>query len=975
MVIKRSQTDLDAFNKTKDLLDTNKDGRVDKQEFYTRREEIAPQIKSFTKGAFHIVTHSDYEYWTSKYKPDTAASFWTPKIKTDDTTDVFDMRDEVRIAYEDGQLLDMALALEDQADMPKALEALDRLEREWLQFYEQRQEEHQGLSTEAIKEKLASKCRDFVWEDSEKKPKEFLDQGPLGAHLNNLLVLADLIDFLDVEKKHRYVADSSTADLLIRGKWDCNIIATAALHLLKHVGRAAGIKAMLLNTDRGLHGTVAYKFGPGDKAFIYFDNAFEFIPPDCPNFYKDQFLEPFEILSVNVQERTNRINPSTKEWVGSFKQMLAINPRDHVASGSLGQRLSELGNKAEAITYLEQALKVDPNNPDNLMALGYLYLSSREYPRAQTNFRLALDAATKKTKHQHEGELNAKIGLLCSLVVTEEGTALSAVTDGIKNKNKFYSHGQGYSYTQLSLYVANALLGLGEYDKAQTYYQLAHKNRDQLNDPEKISLFLGLGNVSNVRFDPEGALEWIQKAYAINAKDHNVLLGMAGVYHSQGKYKEAKEYYRAVLKQNPGDEYALSGLCTLAMQTGDYTASEGYCRTLLQINPYNRAAMTNLGQMELIRGDLDKAQSHLEEALKLDPCDAVVLYFLGAVSSKQNKIETAISYYQQSLKYSPENVGAMLALAEIYFESGRYDEALPLYEQAEKIAPHLGILGNHLTIYEQTGRGDEALQVVQNAIKNDGETPNLLYNLARVETLRNKYTAATAAYQKILENNPRDDTALLCLASIQTARGDFKGAQQLLEAAYKINPNNPYVYHTSAILSYEQEDYEGALTQISRAQEINPQDTYAMYAMYISAYYLTMLERVDEAIAVGAELLNLNPKSTEALEVLYMAHRASDNLTEALEQAAAIEKINPPYTNHYTGAGEFFRRKKMYKEAVKEFEAALRKNEGDVSALAGLGRTYKAMGDYKNAGIAFAALFELDPENVYAQEFLEQQKK
>ncbi|HLD44751.1 MAG TPA: hypothetical protein VJC18_04895, partial [bacterium] len=216
MPITRTQTEIDALKSTTQALDTNKDGQVDKPEYYQGHHDIEPAITNFARGEFHIVTFDDYKYWTQSYSAGTPAKFWVTK-KTDvfATDDGFDMQAEIRSAYDDGQILDMALAIENDPRHDEAMVKLAKLEQDWLAYETDSKQKREKYTDTQLITRICSKCPRDLWQKANLDPRQyFTSLGLSHDQLQTLNVLVDLINFIQTEKGTQYVPDASTTDLL-----------------------------------------------------------------------------------------------------------------------------------------------------------------------------------------------------------------------------------------------------------------------------------------------------------------------------------------------------------------------------------------------------------------------------------------------------------------------------------------------------------------------------------------------------------------------------------------------------------------------------------------------------------------------------------------------------------------------------------------------------------------------------------------
>jgi adenylate cyclase len=154
--------------------------------------------------------------------------------------------------------------------------------------------------------------------------------------------------------------------------------------------------------------------------------------------------------------------------------------------------------------------------------------------------------------------------------------------------------------------------------------------------------------------------------------------------------------------------------------------------------------------------------------------------------------------------------------------------------------------------------------------------------------------------------------------------------------------------HTSLgyVKFYYYWDWEGAEVEFRKAQEMNPRYAPA-YDSY--AYLLTARERFPEAKMAMDKALQLDPLSQQintdkGFSLFYM--REYDQAMMVLKNSLTIEPRNPLA---HVWLGRVYQEKKMYKEAIAEYEKTLAGIKDWPVALAAIGYVYGIMGQKTEA--------------------------
>ena len=100
------------------------------------------------------------------------------------------------------------------------------------------------------------------------------------------------------------------------------------------------------------------------------------------------------------------------EAESAFKQVLAREPANATALNYLGYMLADRGERLdESVTYLQQALQIDPDNGSFLDSLGWAYFKADKLELAEDNLRRAADQLkTNSVVQEHYGQVLFKLG-------------------------------------------------------------------------------------------------------------------------------------------------------------------------------------------------------------------------------------------------------------------------------------------------------------------------------------------------------------------------------------------------------------------------------------------------------------------------------------------------------------------------------------------------------------------------------------
>lgn len=210
--------------------------------------------------------------------------------------------------------------------------------------------------------------------------------------------------------------------------------------------------------------------------------------------------------------------------------------------------------------------------------------------------------------------------------------------------------------------------------------------------------------------------------------------------------KAQKQHGEAL--RNLGEEY---------YKQGDYTSA---LRELLKaeaLNPDDPFLHNDLGLIYKAKKRLDLAVKHFRRALEIKPDYAPAKNNLGAVYLDKKEWDTAIKYFKEvseNMLYATPHI-ALANLGWAYYNKKEYTLSETYYHKALELEPKFinAQRGLGLT-YIAMGRTDEAIEILERAVKNYPKFVLLYDDLAKVYMMSHDYDKALDAYHNVIELAP-----------------------------------------------------------------------------------------------------------------------------------------------------------------------------------------------------------------------------
>lgn len=98
--------------------------------------------------------------------------------------------------------------------------------------------------------------------------------------------------------------------------------------------------------------------------------------------------------------------------IDEIKKMLKTDKQDSFLTYALALEHEKIGNTKEAISIIEDLIKIDPNYLGAYYKLGALYESKNKMEKAMRIYRVGIKLATEKNDNKTKGELEEALWLI-----------------------------------------------------------------------------------------------------------------------------------------------------------------------------------------------------------------------------------------------------------------------------------------------------------------------------------------------------------------------------------------------------------------------------------------------------------------------------------------------------------------------------------------------------------------------------------
>lgn len=311
-------------------------------------------------------------------------------------------------------------------------------------------------------------------------------------------------------------------------------------------------------------------------------------------------------------------------------------------------------------------------------------------------------------------------------------------------------------------------------------------------------------------------------------------------------------------------------------------------------------ARTVAARIYVDRGQFSKAMEQADAVLGAQPGNPDAILIRDRALIGTNEADKALPELENLVAHFPRMNDARLQLASLYMAQKQFDKAQVQFQAVAQPTPPekpdiRGFIGLQ-TVKLATGKGQEALQVMQDLVDKNPTVLPYRYQLAN-------FQAAEAAQE--YSSNPANYKALL-----QKAADNY---QQIL----KTTANSAEVWLRLGVMQRQLGLYDRALASFEEAGNSDPK---SVEAFLNQAMICDVLKKKKEAYDDYTKVLSIDPDNALALNNLaFMTADSGGNLDQAMTYAEKAKKKAPDNADVADTLGYVYYCKNVNGEALRIF--------------------------------------------------------
>ncbi len=522
-------------------------------------------------------------------------------------------------------------------------------------------------------------------------------------------------------------------------------------------------------------------------------------------------------------------------------------PKNEAILNLLARSFIGLGLHDDAQRYLNESLKINPNNPGVILLFAESFIAQKDYNNAITLLLkieqafpymvpalLALNTSFNKLSKFEEARIRSQMLIKIApnnayfhVIHGNNFVAIKQWSNAKFSFNKAISISVDYVAPKVALAELSAIQG--DTDKAKKELEIL------LNKyPENIIIMQSLASLHQSLKEFDDSVFWLEKVLAEDINNIAALMSLERVYRRTGQLDKIQtKLENALQKKSIAKLHELLG--------GVYLTQRKYLQAIEQFELYvaladNRGfALSALANAQVTAKDINGAITSLRKALVWNDDIVATHILLTKLLMASNEMKQAKAQINIIRKKDKTDTIADLLTGDLLYRQGKYRKALPFYKNAlTSNQSTTNVLALYRT-YKKLNKLNEADKLLT-AQLDKSEPLNLKYviALADIYQLQQEHEKATHLYEKALDSYPNSPALLNNLANNLLDEGKVNEATVFAQRAISISPNNVTILDTLAWVQIHLANYEAALTNLRKALAIDAENNSVKYHLAIA---------------------------------------------------------------------------------------------------------------------------------------------
>ncbi|MDH5731281.1 MAG: tetratricopeptide repeat protein, partial [Gammaproteobacteria bacterium] len=437
--------------------------------------------------------------------------------------------------------------------------------------------------------------------------------------------------------------------------------------------------------------------------------------------------------------------------------------------------------------------------------------------------------------------------------------------------------------------------------------------------------------------------------YAIELSVIDSLLDEGVGYTRQGNFDRALQKFNEMLLLEPKHPEAFFRIGVVHINQKKVSEGIKYIKKSIELDKNNVRYSLYLGQLYEKQNEEEKAIAEYERMLASGTADKRIKdiekrmsLITGKQLARKNELNAALLIYNGLLLEFPDDFDVLYGIGAMYLLLNRVEEAELTYRRLFQISPNNVLVNLNLaTIFERTGRSQEAMEYYENIITSDASKEMVTNARIKHGVIRGRllladkqWNEAMKVFRSVAEIDPTNTEAYMNIALAFASSGNFKEAEIAFKKVLLINENDLAARTNLGGVYLATGEFEKA-----------------------RAEFLTIIEQDKTGRYASEAKKRMNAMHSQIAESALRSGKVEESLKE-------YQKALDFYSGDIKASfqrGLIFMQQKKLDDAVLEFENVVRHSPDNVHARLNLAKLFEDMNRHMDAAIQYRAVIDIGP--------------
>lgn len=617
---------------------------------------------------------------------------------------------------------------------------------------------------------------------------------------------------------------------------------------------------------------------------------------------------------------------NTKNSVYDGKELFEANtlyPNDNLVKQYLSRFYSSKNNSIEALKLINEAIKLNSNEPDNYYWKARFLFDLLEYDSCSQIISKAIELDNNRSKFY---------------ILKGNSNSILKKYDLAKEQ---FEKAISIDPNQLSAYYFLSFL-LIEQNLIEEAQNVINTGLSKItSDNEFRSDLVILLSESYIRNnDLCHAMDKLEELLISDSLNSDAYYQIGNIYYKTSDYLMAIENYNLAINIHESSNYYLNrGLCYQSINLEELALLD--YNNALKFDSTNIRAINNTALLLFRQNKFEKSIDYIKQKLPNyhgEDFEGLSLCYSNLCGSfaALNDFNQSLSYCDSSIKFNTNRIENYIAKINLLVVLEKYEEANELIQKLIKQFPEkkIDLLNEEASIHFEQNKLKKAEEIYLKILKLDNNNDVANYYLGEINLEQENYSIAKDYYTNVITNSSKDFTDLSFSGRAITYKenGLIDSAIRDLRIAIQLNNKNEQYYYDLAYLYYM--DKDDAILAIKTLDEGLKNNNLATDLLWLRGdIYNTKLNDSAKAISDLIEIISIDSNYVDAyywLGDVYLEQKEYKKAENYFKKGIHIDSLDIDSRSYgYWGLSEVYAEQGEYNKVLETLNIWAKSNPND----------------------------------------------